>query len=70
MMAVMSAEKVRLVLVLDEEIRAALKLEAAKSGREMSDLGGELLADALADALREIRERRAADEKRRKGGKV
>ncbi len=60
------AEKIRLVLVVDEEIRAALRLEAAKrtamSSSEnevtMSDVVTSVLSEALADTLEEVRKKR------------
>jgi len=60
------AEKIRLVLVVDEEIRAALRLEAAKrtalnSGEDevtMSDVVTAVLTEALADTIQEVRKKR------------
>jgi hypothetical protein len=72
-MQVDMAEKIRLVLVVDEEVRAALRLEAGK--RSAADLEGheismaavleDLVREHLADCVSEVR--RARD-KRRKGG--
>jgi hypothetical protein len=57
-------ERIRLVILTREEIRAALRLEAARRGEDMSDVATAILAEALADALAEVR---ALQKKRKKG---
>jgi plasmid stability protein len=52
------ADKIRLVVQTDDEVRAALRLEAARRDMEMSELADEILREALADAIEEIRKRR------------
>lgn len=64
-MPVDMAEKVRLVIQTDDELRAALKLEAARQGLEMSELADSILRAELADALKEIRERRKSGKGRK-----
>ncbi|TXH55097.1 MAG: hypothetical protein E6Q97_09540 [Desulfurellales bacterium] len=64
----MAEERVRLVVVIDEELRAALRLEAAKRDVDMADVVAELLRENLREPLEEVRRRRKADEKKR-GGK-
>ncbi len=66
MMECMSDTKIRLVLLVDEEVRAALRLEAARRGTDMSPAGEDILKEGLADALREVRERRGADKRKGK----
>lgn len=61
MLAVMS--KVRLVVMVEEEIRDALRLESALAGRDMSEIVEDLIRDRLADAMQKIRERRAKKSK-------
>ena len=56
-------ERIRLVILTSQEIRAALRLEAARRGEDMSDVATAILAEALADALAEVR---ALQKKRRK----
>ena len=52
------AEKIRLVILTDEEVRKALRLEAAKRGSpDMSTLADEILREALAQSLEEVRKR-------------
>lgn len=68
MTEVMAEERVRLVVVIDEELRAALRLEAAKRDVDMADVVAELLRENLRESLEEVRRRRKADEKKR-GGK-
>jgi hypothetical protein len=58
------ADKIRLVIMADEEIRAALRLEAAEREMEMSELAEEILRDALASALEKVRKRRQADKRK------
>jgi GTP cyclohydrolase FolE2 len=58
---VMDTGKKRMVLTVDEEIRATVRLEAAKQGREMSDIMASLIKEHLAESLEEVR--------RRQGGK-
>jgi DNA-binding transcriptional regulator YdaS (Cro superfamily) len=60
----MAIERVRTVLVLREELRQALRLEAAKRDEQMSRIVEELLEQHLAESLAEVRRRRA-DEKPR-----
>lgn len=58
-------ERKRLVILTDEELRQALRLEAAKQDMEMSELADKILRDSLVDALKEVR-LRAARKKRSK----
>jgi hypothetical protein len=62
MLAVMS--KVRLVLMVEEETREALRLESALSSQDMSLIVEELIRTHLSEALEQIRERRTAKPKR------
>lgn len=66
MIDVMS-DKIRLVVVVADEVRAAVRLEAAKLDIEMSELVEGILRKALAESLAEVRERKAKADK--KGGK-
>lgn len=59
MLALMEAKRVRLVSIVDAEIREALKVEAAIMGREMSEIVEELLREALAERLEQMRQARA-----------
>ncbi len=68
----MATDKVRLVLQTDEELRAALRLEAARrtahgAGEEitMSDVANAILREALAETIEEIRHRRHPESKRK-----
>jgi hypothetical protein len=66
------AEKIRLVLVVDEEIRAALRFEAGKrsaarvDGTEvtMAEVMEELVRKGLADSLEAVRKARAVEKKK------
>ena len=60
-MSVVMADRVRLVLLVDEEVREALRAESALSGREMSEIVETLLRENLSDALLQIRQRRQGD---------
>jgi plasmid stability protein len=62
----MATDRIRLTILVPEDLRAALRLEAAKRGEEMSDVATEILEAALTDALEEVRQRQA---KKGKGGK-
>lgn len=62
-MSAVMADKVRLVILTDDELRAALRLEAAKQDVDMSELADSILRQALADALKEVRKRRQAKSK-------
>lgn len=64
-------DKVRLVVVIDEELRAALRLESAAREEDMSDIVAGLLRTHLAESLAKVRSRRAEgdDKKGGKGGK-
>jgi plasmid stability protein len=66
MSALMATDRVRTVLLLPEELRAALRLEAARRGVDMSDVAADVLTEALADSLKEVRERRQNEPKRKK----
>jgi hypothetical protein len=71
------AEKIRLVLLVEEEIQAALRLEAnrrtaARTDRKKVTMGEvleELVRDGIPDALEALREARAADKKGKGGGR-
>jgi plasmid stability protein len=69
MSAVMATERVRTVLLLPEELRAALRLEAARRGVDMSDVAADVLTERLADSLDEIRKRRQDETKKKDKGK-
>jgi hypothetical protein len=68
MSTTMADEKVRLVMMVDPDIRAGLRLEAARRDLEMSELVGEILAAALTDAIEEIRRNRGQNGKGKKHG--
>jgi hypothetical protein len=71
------AEKIRLVLLVEEEIQAALRLEAnrrtaARTDRKKVTMGEvleELVRDGIPDALEALREARATDKKGKGGGR-
>jgi hypothetical protein len=50
--------KVRLVLIGDDELRATLRLEAARRETDMSTIMKELIETHLASTLAEVRARR------------
>jgi hypothetical protein len=55
----MSTEKrIRLVLVVDEEVRATLRLESGKTEKDMSDIVADLVREHCGESLREVRRRR------------
>lgn len=61
MFAVMTEPaRVRMVLVVDEDLRDALRLRAAKDRSEMSEIVADLLREYLAEELRELQARPAA----------
>jgi hypothetical protein len=64
MLAVMN--RIRLVILTDDEVRTALKVEASARGVEMSDLAALILREALADALKMVRSRQSTPKKGRK----
>jgi hypothetical protein len=64
MLAVM--EKVRVVLVVEEEIRDALRLEATLQRKDMADILTDFVTSNFPDSLAQIRKRRAAREKKQK----
>lgn len=57
------AQKVRVVLMIEEECRDALRLEAALESNDMGDVVSDLIRKHLTDALARIRERRTKQEK-------
>lgn len=59
------AKPVRLVIQTDDELRDALRLEAARRGVDMSELGDEILREALADSLKMVRQRKESEGKRK-----
>lgn len=61
--------RVRLVVLVDDDLRAALRLEAAKQDVDMSDIVSEVLLERLAESLAEVRRRKDAEGGERKGGK-
>jgi hypothetical protein len=65
MIECMEKVEVRMVLVVEDEIRDALRLESALSGKDMKDIIEELVKEHLRDALAQIRKRRALKEKGR-----
>lgn len=68
MTALMATEPkpVRLVVNTDDELREAVRLEAAKQGMEMSELVDATLRQQFAESLAEVRRRRSGDDKRKK----
>jgi hypothetical protein len=62
-MPVLMSERIRLVLLVDDDLRAALRLEAAKRDVDMSDIVAELLRENLAESLAEVRRRREGKKK-------
>jgi len=62
------ADKVRMVLMVDEKLRAALRLRAAKDRTEMAEIVSGLLSEYLAEELTELDERQAGNSAK-KGGK-
>jgi hypothetical protein len=58
MSVLMATEKIRLVLMVADEVRAGLRLEAAKQDVEMSELAESILREALADSIKEVKKRR------------
>ncbi len=56
----MSKERVRMVLLVPEEVRTALRLESAKTGRDMSDIVADLLREHCRESLAEVRKHRKA----------
>lgn len=65
MQELMATEKIRLVILADEEIRAALRLAAGKRGTDMSPVAEEILRDGLLSEIEEVRELRKAEGKRK-----
>jgi hypothetical protein len=57
------------VLLVDDEVRAALRLESAKTETDMSDLVAGYVAEHCAESLAEVRARREARGKQGKGKK-
>ncbi len=55
--------KVRVVLMIDEDVRDALRLESALEHKDMGDIVESILRESLASAVEQIRARRAAQEK-------
>lgn len=56
-------DKVRMVLMVDPEVRDALRLESALSEKDMADLVADLVRNNFPEALAQIRRRRAQKEK-------
>jgi hypothetical protein len=69
MSAVMSTEQVRLVVMVPEDVRAALRMESVAAGEDMGDTVARLVETQLAEKLAEVRRRREAAEKKGKGKK-
>jgi hypothetical protein len=67
MSILMANKRVRLVMTVDEELRDALRLEAARRRKDMSEVLAELMTEGLAEALAEIRQSNEADSKKPKG---
>lgn len=65
-MSLSMADKIRLVVLTDDDVRAALRLAAAKADKEQSELADEILRAALAEELVEIRARKTADDKKKR----
>jgi hypothetical protein len=61
----MLMERVRLVLMVDEELREALRVESSMTGKDMSDIVADLLRDNLSDTLELLRSRRRGGEKKK-----
>ncbi len=66
MLDVMEQTQVRMVLVVDEEIRDALKLESALSKKDMADIVADYVREHLSDALEQIRKRRTIRERNKR----
>jgi hypothetical protein len=60
-------ERVRLVLMVDEELREALRVESSMTGKDMSDIVADLLRENLADTLELLRNRRQQGERKKPG---
>ncbi len=58
-------EQVRMVLVVDDEIRDALRLESALANKDMAELIQDLVREHFSDALEQIRKRRAVRDKKK-----
>lgn len=65
MLPSMTEQRIRLVVLTDDEVRAALRLRAAKYDVEMSELASEILREALAEEIKEVRLNRAAQDKKK-----
>lgn len=61
-----SMNRVRLVVQIDEDIRDALRLEAALRREDMGEIASRILREALADALDQIKRRGIHDSRSRK----
>lgn len=66
MVGIMEARRVRLVSMVSEEIREALRVRAAILGRDMSEIVEELLEEHLAETLEQVRAARSQPDKRKK----
>lgn len=66
MSTLMATDRIRLVVVVDEEIRDVLRLEKAITGEDISDIVARVVREQCAESLAEVRRRRQKDKK--KGG--
>ncbi len=64
MLKVTSEPRVRLVLLVDEELREALRVESSMAQQDMSDIVARLLRENLVETLNLLRTRRAAQRPR------
>lgn len=65
-MSVLMADKIRLVVLTDDDVRAALRLAAAKADKEQSEMAHDILSAALVEELAEVRARKATDDKKKR----
>lgn len=55
-MSALMTERIRLVILTDEELRDALQLRAAKRRKNQSDMADEILRRELAPEIAELRD--------------
>jgi hypothetical protein len=64
MSVVMATEKIRMLLVVDEEVRDVLRLEKTFTGEDMSDIVARIVLAAFPESLEEVRRRKRKDKKK------
>ena len=62
----MSENRVRLVSTISEDVRDALRLEAARRFIDMQDLLQQILREQLGDAIAEVIELKKAESKKKR----